>query len=172
MPYQDRWIRGATLAHGDRECEARYALVRRVVTKFQRRITVLDLGANLGYFGCRLADEFGAVSVMVDTRPDLVAVCEANALPTTIALTKKLSVADLQELAASEHFDVVLALNVLHHFKDPAGALAAVLELGDHVLLETPSRDDAGAAHPARCAALLDLPRPPSQRCWARRRAM
>lgn len=156
MPYQDRWIRGETTHRGQRECDARYALIRSVVAKFRRPITVLDLGANLGYFGCRLADEFGAVAVMIDSRPDLVSVCEANALPTTIALTRKLTVRDLQELAASEHFDVVLALNVLHHMKDTAGALAAVLELGDRIILETPTRDEPGVAHPERCNALLD----------------
>lgn len=145
MAYQDRWIRGQVEARGERACEPRYDLVRAVVAEYTRPITVLDLGANQGYFGCRLADEFGAVSVMIEGRADLVEVCRANALPTTIALRRKLSVADLWELAYSEHFDVVLALNVLHHFQDSLSAFDAVRGMGDQVIIETPSLDDKGA---------------------------
>ena len=145
MAYQDRWIRGQVEARGERACEPRYELVRAVVAEYTRPITVLDLGANLGYFGCRLAEEFGAVAVMIEGRANLVEAVAANALPATIAMRHKLTVEDLQQLAASEHFDVVLALNVLHHFQDSLGALAAVLNMGDQVIIETPSRDDKAA---------------------------
>lgn len=157
MPYQDCWVRGATAARGERACESRYALIREAVVEgFDRPITVLDIGANLGYFGCRLADEFGAVAVMIEGRAELVESCRANALPTTIALKRKVSVQDLRELAASEHFDVVLALNVLHHFQDSLGALAAVLDMGTHVIIETPSRDDVKACGQRSHGVLLD----------------
>lgn len=156
MAYQDLWIRGTTTQRGERECDARYAAIRPVIAKYKRPITVLDIGANLGYFGCRLADEFGAVSVMIDARKTLVDVCQANRIPTTIALTRKLSVDDLRALAASEHFDVVLALNVLHHFKDWSGALAAILELGDQILIETPTADDRGACRSDVSGPILD----------------
>ena len=146
MSYQERWVRGEVTASGKRECSARYELIRRVVAGYTRPVTVLDLGADLGYFGCRLAHEFGAVSVMVERRPALEGACRENALPTTVALRHKLSVDDLGQLAAAEHFDVVLALNIVHHFKSawPA-ALKAILRLGDDLVIETPPPDDVGA---------------------------
>lgn len=155
MAYQDRWVRGQTTP-GDRACADRYAIVRDVVAPFTRPITVWDLGANLGYFGCRLADEFGAVAVMVEQRPALVDVCRANAIPTTIAMTAALSLTDLQEIAASEHADVVLALNVLHHMSDPVSALDAVLAIGETTIIETPGRGDTGSASYAGSQRLLD----------------
>lgn len=131
-------------------------MIRHVVAPFTRPITVWDLGANLGYFGCRLADEFGAVAIMVDQRPVLVDVCRENAIPTTIAMTRTLSAQDLLELAASEHADVVLALNVLHHFQDPAAALRAVCQIGETTIIETPGRGDTGSASYANSQLLLD----------------
>jgi hypothetical protein len=67
-----------------------------------------------------------------------------------------MSAQDLSELAASEHADVVLALNVLHHMDDWIEALEAVLGLGQDVLIETPGRNDTGSAHYARSQAILD----------------
>jgi len=156
MAYQDRWVRGAIQTPGDRACESRYALVRAVVAEYRRPVTLWDLGANLGYFGCRLAEEFGAVSVMVESRPELVDVCRENAIQTTVAMTHRLSGQDLYELAASEHADVVLALNVLHHMDDWHVALHSVLALGQDVVIETPGRGDTGSANYARSQAILD----------------
>jgi hypothetical protein len=156
VAYQPRWVRGATIDIGDRDCAARYEVIRVLLSPYTRTITVWDLGANLGYFGLRLASEFGAVAVMVDSRPELVNVCQDNGLPTTIALTHRLSVQDLAEVAASEAPDVVLALNVLHHFADWRGALEAVLGLADRVILETPGRGDVNSANYAEAMRLLD----------------
>jgi len=156
MAYQDRWVRGSTRAWGDRACGVRYGLIRSVVEEYRRQITVWDLGANLGYFGCRLAEDYGAVSVMVEPRPELADVCRENAIPTTVAMTHRLSARDLAELAASEHADVVLCLNVLHHMPDWALALEAVLALGQDVVIETPGRDDIGSASYERSQSILD----------------
>jgi hypothetical protein len=156
VAYQDRWVRGAVVAGGDRSCEDRYALIAKVVRAYKRQITVLDLGANLGYFGCRLADELGAVSVMVDSRTDLAHAVAENALPTTIVLQRKLSVHDLAQLAACEHFDVVLALNILHHFREWPTALQHVLRLGTDIIIETPARDDRSACRFDACVPLID----------------
>lgn len=155
MSYQDSWIDGQTVTRGDRACASRYDLIRPVLQAYQRPFTVWDLGANLGYFGCRIAAEFGAVSVMVDPRAALVETCRANALPTTIAMTHRLTAADLAELAASEHADVVLALNVLHHMSDWREALTAILALGETVIIETPSDGDSGSANYRRARSVL-----------------
>jgi len=148
-------VRGATMEQGDRSCADRYALIRPVLEQYQRQFTVWDLGANLGYFGCRIADEFGAVSVMVDQRPILAEVCRENAIPTTIAMTHRLTAKDLWELAYSEHADVVLALNVLHHMPDWREALDAILALGENVIVETPGKGDAESANYKESQELL-----------------
>lgn len=156
MAYQDAWIRGRVGASGDRSCEDRYAVIRSLVQPYTRPITVWDLGANLGYFGCRLAEEFACHAVMVESRPALVEVCQQNALPSTVAMTHRVSAEDLGELAASEHADLVLALNVLHHMPDWSEALDAILALGEDVIIETPGRGDVRSAHYARAQAILD----------------
>lgn len=156
MAYQERWIAGATTESGDRACADRYALIRPVLETYRRQFTLWDLGANLGYFGFRAASEFNAISVMVDQRPVLVDLCRANALPTTIAMTHRLTAEDLLELAQSEHADVVLALNVLHHMPDWRKALPAILALGETVVIETPGRRDVNSASYTESQALLD----------------
>lgn len=156
MAYQDAWIRGEIRSRGDRACAERYDVIRGEVARYQRPVTVWDLGANLGYFGCRLADEFGCVSVMVEPRNALAEMCQCNGIPTTIAMTRRLTADDLAELAGSEHADVVLALNVLHHMDDWSAALSAVLTLGETCIIETPSVGDVESAHYDRVEAILE----------------
>lgn len=156
MAYQDRWIAGETTEQGDRACADRYALIRPVLQTYRRPFTVWDVGANLGYFGCRIASEFPAVSVMIDQRAALAEACRANGLPNTIAMTHQFTAHDLIEVAQSEHADVVLALNVLHHMPDWREALPAILALGENVIIETPNIGDKGSAHYERAVEILD----------------
>lgn len=157
MAYQDTWIGGRVVHKGDRPCEARYDVVRSVVGQYRRTVTVWDIGANLGYFGCRLAHDCDAVSVMVDSRPALIDVLRENESPNTVGMLHRLSALDLSELAASEHADVVLALNVLHHMVDWREALDALLDLGERVIIETPGRGDTGSANYDASQKLLDV---------------
>lgn len=157
MAYQDHWVRGQVLEHGDRECETRYTLIRSVVASYQRPVTIWDIGANLGYFGHRLAAEFpSSVVVMAESRPVLTDVCRENALPNVIALTVQLDVADLLELSRCERPDVVLALNVLHHFgPDAEVALDCLRPLGGDLIIETPGRGDIRSAEYSAALNLL-----------------
>lgn len=156
MAYQDAWIRGATVSRGERSCSDRYSVIRSVIAPYTRPVTVWDLGANQGYFGCRLADEFGAVSIMVESRPLLADICRENALPTTIAMTHRLTLEDLQQLARCVHADVILALNVLHHMPDPVEAYRCVTSMGRDIVIETPGRADVHSVKYAASQELLD----------------
>ena len=156
MAYQDTWIKGRVTEAGDRECAARYEAIASVVGEYQRPVTVWDVGANVGYFGHRLAEQFDGVFVMVDQRPALWSACVENDAKNVVALTRKLTADDLSELAASEHADVTLALNVLHHMDDWPQALEALLSFGDTLLVETPARGDTGSANYQRVGAILD----------------
>ncbi len=159
MAYQDRWVRGAVLERGRRECDARYALVRSVVASYVRPITVWDIGANLGNFGHRLATEYPAsVVVMAESRPVLIDVCRENALPNVAAMTHRFSLADLVELAKCERPDVVLALNVLHYFGPEAeSALTCLLTMGADVVIETPGRGDTQSAQYDAAMRILSI---------------
>lgn len=156
MAYQDTYIRGRVTAEGDRPCAWRYEVVRQVVAAYERPATVWDIGANLGYFGCRLAHDYDCISVMVDSRPALIETCRENDDPHTIALLHRLTATELAELAASEHADVVLALNVLHHMPDWRQALTAIVALGEAIVIETPGRDDFGSVNYEVSQAILD----------------
>ena len=155
MAYQPAWVRGVETG-GDRDCAARYDAIREVVKPYTRQLCVWDLGASLGYFGLRLANEFGSVSVMVDGRPGLLDVCRENAIPTTVAMVHRLSVEDLREVSASSSPDVVLCLNFLHHFEDWQEPLKRVLVFGGEIIIETPGRGDTGSVNYWPSQDLLD----------------
>lgn len=111
---------------------------------------MFDLGCNYGYFGCRLAFEYDCFSALVDTKP-LASILKRNAPSKTIWLNKRLSGRDLQALSRSESFDVVLALNVVHHIPDWKNAVDALLNLGETVIFELPGEGDIGTVNYEIC---------------------
>lgn len=156
MNYQPIFIKGEE--HGDfqRACAPRYEAIKDYLDKnYQRPFSVFDLGANYGYFGLRLAFERDAVSVLVDTKP-LDSVLERNAPSRTMWLNRHLGAEELQGLARSESFDVVLALNVVHHIPDWKSAVEALLQLGETVIFELPGKNDVGTANFPICDALRE----------------
>lgn len=141
--YQDKWVKGQVIQKGQRECESRYEAIKQVCSQFTRPFSVLDIGANAGYFSFRLATDFpNATVIMIEGNDDeahLLDLCCQNNLPNIIYLNKRLSLSELQDLADCEFFDVVLALSVIHHFdKFLNEALDVFTQLGDHLVLEIP----------------------------------
>ena len=123
--------------------QERYAAIKQVLSQYDRPITVLDLGANNGYFSLKIAEDFDACCVLVDGTERLTDICTLNAERNrVIHLQKRFNKADIQELARREHFDVVLALHVLHHVDDWKAWVHTLFALGDNVIIETPSVDD------------------------------
>jgi SAM-dependent methyltransferase len=111
MPYQDRWVRGRVTTRGYRECATRYALLRKGLGHLRPR-TVLDFGAAGGYFSFRLAQDLGADVTAVDDSPELATTAKANGDRRVRLVRRRLNLTQLRGLG---HFDVVLALSVLHH---------------------------------------------------------
>src|SRR5689334_12888770 len=62
--YQDQWLKGKLVAKGTRECANRYELIKNFCEQFKRPFTVLDIGANMSYFGIRLCEDFPECFVM------------------------------------------------------------------------------------------------------------
>lgn len=140
--YQDQWVKGRNVGAGVRECESRYEALRPLLSQYTRPFTVLDLGASLGYFSFRIAEEFPqATIVAIDDDPRLFYQCHANEKP-ILHLRTRMREDDVWQLANCEQFDVVLALNVVHHFPRWNSVLRSLFRMGDHLIIETPHPEE------------------------------
>jgi len=148
--YQDIYSQGRLITKGVRECDSRYLALREFVfSKYKRKFTIFDLGANFGYFSIRALEDYDATAVMVqggEQADRLTSLCKENLDLKLTLLNLRISSSQLKELSKSENFDVVLALNVLHHFGDDwkVGA-EALLSLGHLIVVESPDPKDKGA---------------------------
>ncbi|MDR3624692.1 MAG: DUF1698 domain-containing protein [Chlamydiales bacterium] len=145
--YQDVWVDGKPIFYGGRECEFRYFAIRKFFKKFKRPVKVLDIGANMGYFSLRLAEEFQGCFVMVEgvehIAQALLKLCKLNRNGKAILLKRKLALHDLKMLAEVEHFDVVLGLSIIHHFEEPYQEVLDVMtKLGSYLILEPPIKEE------------------------------
>lgn len=147
--YQDQYINGKIVKKGKRDCQSRYEVIKQIFEKYNRPFTILDIGANVGYYSIRASDEYGAVSVLIEQKDQecnrlLEIVKENRCSDKIIVLQTSLDIYALRELAKCEHFDVVLALNVLHHF--PSDQIPEICELfvklGDNLVVENPPSED------------------------------
>jgi hypothetical protein len=143
--YQDIWVKGEVQRTGQRECAKRYELIRTFCTQYKRPFTVLDVGAADGYFAVRLAEDFPDCTVVAaEPRPRIGEVLKLNEVARVLWLHQALSVEHVQALADVEHFDVTLALSVIHWMKKPPEeSIDALRRLGDHLILELPVEDSA-----------------------------
>ena len=119
--YNDVRIQGQTISLGYRESVERYQEIFEFCKKFNRPICVLDLGAAEGYFTFRLSEDFSGVFVAVegDSKRNLLDSCKKNNNQNILLLEKQMNLKHLQNLKEVQHFDIVLALNVVHHFDEP-----------------------------------------------------
>ena len=155
--YQDIVINGQLISEGSCDCQTRYKGLKPLLENFKRKFTVLDIGAAQGFFSFKIAHEYDAVTVMIEgdhtgggeTADQLLGLCKENtALDNIIYLKKHISVEELERLAECEYFDVVLALNMVHHFgKDWKRALDAIFKLGNYIVIEIPPSTDKAFAH-------------------------
>jgi 2-polyprenyl-3-methyl-5-hydroxy-6-metoxy-1,4-benzoquinol methylase len=147
--YQDIIINGVVVSHGSRECATRYEAIKEVLKNYTRPFTVLDIGASQGYFSFRIAHDFPkSVCVMIEGNysdewqiaEQLHDLCKLNnELDNIIFLKKRITADDLERLAEVEHFDVILACNIIHHTAHEWRRFTdALFKLGDHLILETP----------------------------------
>lgn len=128
--YQDIVINNVVVkpASGDRrDCSLRYEIIKKVLDKYERSLTMLDIGASQGYYSFKTAYDYDSVCVMIEGNnphypligSQLLDLCKANRkLDNVILLNKMIVPEDLTKLSQCEHFDVVLAMNVIHWFGD------------------------------------------------------
>jgi hypothetical protein len=133
--YQDVWRDGVKVSAGERDCEGRYELIVATLPA-AAGFSVLDVGAYTGYFATRIVEDFEATATAVDDYDGLA----AAASPAIKVIGRRLSPA---ELDAMPRHDVVLALSVLHHFKDWQAALRALHACRSHLLIEVCQPNEA-----------------------------
>ena len=149
--YQDVW-RSGLQAKGVRKCSERYRIIHDWLLQYCRPFSVLDIGACFGYFGARINEDFPrSVVAAVEADPGYLAVLGqvAEAYDGLFVVPRKMSLYDLDDWACSEHFDVVLALSVVHHFK--GGLLENIRQLrtlGRHLIIEVPVAGEKACNQP------------------------
>jgi len=155
--YQDVLGPNGVEVKGVRDCcAARYEAILKQLSYYRRRFTMLDFGAAQGYFSIRAARETDCVAVMCDSDHRLKRIVSQSNTPRLIVLERRFSVEDVERLAEVERVDVVLALNVLHHFDEWERVLNDFLRMSDQVIVETPHWNDEGACGQERLAGIFD----------------
>jgi 2-polyprenyl-3-methyl-5-hydroxy-6-metoxy-1,4-benzoquinol methylase len=140
--YNDIRIKGKTLTSGYRNSEQRYDEILKFCKKFNRPISVLDLGAAEGYFTFRLSEDFSGVFVAVESNPQrkLLELCIKNNNRNILLLDKQMNLKHLKNLKEVQHFDIILALNVIHHFNEPfQDVLETLVSMSSFCFMEHPN---------------------------------
>jgi hypothetical protein len=134
-----------------RECEDRYAPIYELAKKFNRSFSVLDVGANYGWFGHRLVNDFpNCVYFGIDNKP-------IDPHPRIHHMPCHVAGEGLRVMAECEQFDIVLGLSVLHHFPDYDKVYEAMRNLGWWSFFEIPGHDDIHALAPDRHQGIIKL---------------
>lgn len=145
--YQDIIINGKLVKVGyGPHCEPRYqAIKKHVFSKYQRSFSVLEIGANSGYFGFRALAEFPCHYIMVDGYKGLPYICQWNTTvhDRAIVLNQVITEDELLSLSETEHFDVIIMCNLLHHLGDAYQKwIDAALNMCSHLIIEIPAPND------------------------------
>ena len=145
--YQPHWVRGKIIKDGLRKSDDRYEAIKKFCDSYNRPFSVLDIGANFGYFSFRLASDFDCYVTMVEKDPKcskkLQELCIKNDLENVCFLQHKFSVESLKALARVEKFDVILAMSVVHYFPDANEIMDIMRSMCDNLLVELPTEKDA-----------------------------
>lgn len=121
----------------------RYQLVKPYLDKYNRRISVLDIGAGISpVVSQQISMNHDAVVVMIEK--DEIQIPSREFWPSTMWLKHRFSLDDLKRLQESEYFDVVIAFNFLHHMSvaEYPDAIRCVAAMGREVFIQVPSMDE------------------------------
>lgn len=138
--YQPTWKDGREVAKGKRDGNGRYEAIAQYIRDREglpNDMRVLDFGAQSGYFSQRIAEDFGGHVVAIESnRKALAHLAGHKNIRTRIAHYTP------DQLRNLGHFDVVLALSVLHHQPNWREYLDALTEIGTVVFVEVSHPDE------------------------------
>jgi hypothetical protein len=135
MSYQPQWVDGKEVGTGRRPCAERYAAIAEYLQgRFgeEQEITVLDFGAQSGYFSARLVDDFNAKATAVES--NRAALTHMTRDPRVRVIAARLTPEQITKLGK---FDVVLGLSVLHHLPNWKRYLRELVAVGEVIFIET-----------------------------------
>jgi hypothetical protein len=141
MKYQDSW-NGKLIEVGKRECAARYKIIKSVCGELKQPFSVCDIGANMNYFGIRLIEDFDCRVVSFEFHQFEMREKLVKCNDRLMFLKRKVSLTDMYILNLCCHFDIILALSVIHHL--PGSIKEWITEfrkLGDNVIIEVALND-------------------------------
>ncbi|MFD2046670.1 class I SAM-dependent methyltransferase [Ornithinibacillus salinisoli] len=143
--YQDIWVKGKVVQKGQRECENRYKKIKEQLTKNYRNepFTVLDLGANNGYFSFRIAEDFNARVTMIESNDKIREIVKLNENDHVELINRHISENELNKLVQKEKFDVILALSVLHHFEGYEQVIDTLFHSSKFVFIEPSALEES-----------------------------
>jgi hypothetical protein len=146
MKYQDIWD-GQLVAKGLRECESRYQVIKTFCQTMRQPFTVCDIGANMNYFGIRLTEDFDCKIMSFEFHQFESRETWVRKNKNIMFLKRKISLTDLELLNSCSHFNLVLALSVLHHLPgDSSEWIEQFNRLGDYVIMEFAGDDSSRTA--------------------------
>lgn len=145
--YQDVIVNGVVIRSGyGPDCEERYQAIRKnVLSHYKRPFSVLEIGANNGYFGFRALADFNCRYVMIEKLRGLPYICDwnTNVNDRVIVLNTYANDNMLQALTEKEHFDVIIICNLLHHLGDGYKAwIDQAYKMCSHLIIEIPAPND------------------------------
>lgn len=159
--YQDIFSNGEVIRSGTRECGSRYDAIHGVLSKYERKFTMLDIGANFGYFSIRASSDFDCTSIMIQSNPEsnvILDLCSKNSSLNLNLINTRISPSEIRSLSKCERFDVVLLLNVLHHLGiNWQVAVESCLRMANTVIIETPPVNDSGSCGKQYLAGIVDF---------------
>ena len=95
-----------------------------------------------GYFTFRLSEDFSGVFIAVENNPErkLLELCIKNNDHKVLLLAKQMNLKNLKSLKEVQHFDIVLALNIIHHFDEPfQDVLDTLVSMSSFCFMEHPN---------------------------------
>jgi len=146
--YQDIFINNNIILPGIRKCNTRYDYIYNICKNIPQPFSLLDIGANYGYFSIRLALEFkDSMFVLIEKDPVVANTCKEicilNNINNVIILNKEVSILELENLGRCEYFNIVLALSVVHHFNtDINPVIDTISKIGQYTIFEFPVKGE------------------------------
>ena len=137
--YQDIRVNGKTVSYGRRECESRYKAIKPFLERYKDResFTILDFGANYGYFSWRIKEDFpNAKITMVDSRPLLKLLYQINNTEGMTLLSEDMDINRIKEYGTDNHFDLIVLMSIIHHFQNPEEVIDVFMTMTETVLCE------------------------------------
>lgn len=154
--YQDIYINGQVMrkaSNNERYRDECFTIINSILSQYKRSFTMLDIGASQGYFTFRAAEKYPhSVFVMLKgsnkyypkISEQLHSIFNENTNADNIIwLDRSIRSSDFVRLSQCEHFDVIVAQNILHWFpKDWKTLFDSFLKMSHVTIIELPPVDN------------------------------